>query len=258
MQSASVGSPRNGLSVTRMSQLHPNSSRRPQRIVLGVRVYPRRDRRIRVTEPLRDHGQRHTAQMQRRSARVARIVQPDRTHTRRLRQLVPHPRQRIRRVRLPCLIHRHIPAVGMRFEQHAQLNRIGLQREALIAARPRTRCRRAPCSAPAHCARPRRRRPRRPRRAEALPEKHQLRALALAHLCSAFCHCLKVAHWCDGIALGHRRRPQQRHVAAAIARPRERIARQGQARRRATAYARRPHPPRSSRRSCPSRFDRYP
>jgi acetyl-CoA acetyltransferase len=51
-----AGHPENGLSVTRMAQLRPNSVSSTQEIVLRVRVNPRRGRRIGVTEPLRDHA----------------------------------------------------------------------------------------------------------------------------------------------------------------------------------------------------------
>jgi hypothetical protein len=41
-----------------------------------MRVYPRGNRRIGMPEPLRNHSQRHTAQMQRRPTGVPGIVQP--------------------------------------------------------------------------------------------------------------------------------------------------------------------------------------
>ena len=52
-----------------------------------------------MTEPLGDDGHRHIPKVQRRAARMARIMQPDRMHTRRRRQPVPRVGHRARRVR---------------------------------------------------------------------------------------------------------------------------------------------------------------
>src|ERR1700751_1478410 len=66
-----------------------------------------------MSQPLGDDGHRDTPKVQRGAARVAGIGQPDRAHTGRLRQPVPHVRQRARRVRLPGLVARDVTAVGV-------------------------------------------------------------------------------------------------------------------------------------------------
>jgi hypothetical protein len=86
--------------------------RRAQRLVLRVRVDARGRRGVGMGRATWRYGQRDAPKVQRRAARVAGIVQPDGTHIRNLGQLVPHPRERVRRVRLPRLIDRDVAAVS--------------------------------------------------------------------------------------------------------------------------------------------------